>query len=304
MLLEGLLGAAKGAGEATNAIGEDVRRQLSRKAMLQAEEEMRRRLGQEQDERALERQREQQGFLGAQNEQNRNTRYNIAEQNRLSREKVAKMQVDLQQKQASATLSKAEAAKTKTQVDAANKAAKILEAGGTTDEANMVLEAAGLPRIEKYTIKEEKSGFLGWGAEPAEYGYREEGSGINNDIDALYAAGKESTSGKPTKPGGKEYEGPGAIAVRGQRGVDAGATVDAAAQEETRSVDAAEKSRQAAVPQPGLLSAAGSDLGDPAEWNVQKQAGQYFIITKDGPRKMTEAEIAQWKQATGAKRGK
>ena len=304
MLLEGLLGAAKGAGEATNAIGEDVRRQLSRKAMLQAEEEMRRRLGQEQDERALERQREQQGFLGEQNEQQRNTQYNIAEQNRLSREKVAKMQMDLQQKQASATLSRAEADKTKTQVDAANKAAKILEAGGTTDEANMVLEAAGLPRIEKYTIKEEKSGFLwtDWGAEPAEFGYREEGSGINNELDALYAAGLESTSGKPTKPGGKEYKGPGAIAVRGQRGVDAGATTDASEPEETRSVDAAEKSRQAAVP--GLLSAAGSDLGDPAEWNVQEKAGQYFIITKDGPRKMTEAEIAQWKQATGAKRGK
>jgi hypothetical protein len=304
MLLEGLLGAAKGAGEATNAIGEDVRRQLSRKAMLQAEEEMRRRLGQEQDERALERQREQQGFLGAQNEQNRNTRYNIAEQNRLSREKVAKMQVDLQQKQASATLSKAEAAKTKTQVDAANKAAKILEAGGTTDEANMVFRSGRSAQDRKIHDQRGKVRFPWLGAEPAEYGYREEGSGINNDIDALYAAGKESTSGKPTTPGGKEYEGPGAIAVRGQRGVDAGATVDAAAQEETRVRRRCRKIKTSGRAAARSFVCSWQRLGRSGRMERAKQAGQYFIITKDGPRKMTEAEIAQWKQATGAKRGK
>jgi hypothetical protein len=98
------------------------------------------------------------------------------------------------------------AATMRARVAAYTEARKVLEGGGTIDQANIVLESVGLPGLEEFTIQEE-SGWGPWKKEE-EKGYRIAGSGRKDDafdLETMRRVGLEAmpdsqTAGKTPQP--------------------------------------------------------------------------------------------------------
>ena len=87
-----------------------------------------------------------------------------------------------------------EAQMMKAKIAAYTESRRVLEGGGSTEEANSILETAGLPRFEDYVVSPGKPGILGFGKEEPVIGRRVVGSGENPAGATPPAAENMSTS--------------------------------------------------------------------------------------------------------------
>jgi preprotein translocase subunit Sss1 len=222
----GLLGGVAGVGTAVDQVAAERRRILAEHLKLQALEDIEKRADTRRHGYAKELQGERIGHEERQTEKTLGSHEKVAELGRTSAEKISEAGIKSHEKIASEQnvsaaaiasernamlkeiadmensmkerilgedLKGRKAAEMKAKVMAYTEARKVLEGGGSTDEANAVLDAADLPTFEEY-IKEPatEGGLFGWGAKPAVKGRRLQGTG----------AKAEETTAKPTDQGG------------------------------------------------------------------------------------------------------
>jgi len=291
--VSGLLGGITGVSNAVNELSAERRKEMAETLRREALAE-------------LEKKYQERGFKHAEGMQGENikarkaegaaditSREKIASDRNAMLEKLSKAELAVKQQGLNMDKKSTEAQNLKAKISAFTEARKIIEGGGSTEEANAVLDAAGLPSMEEYEIEPGREGILGFFQKDPVVGRRVAGSAGSGETNAMPASGglkgelasllEESKKGA-SKPG---------IAKPG------------IAQPETMAADVIEPK-----PEPkGIMSTAiagavpkqKQDLGDPATWEVKEQSGQYFMMTKDGPVQMTPEQIAQWKAATGKK---
>lgn len=126
---------------------------------------------------------------------------------------LADKEASLKERMLSQDIKQTEIGTIKNQIAAYGEARKTIENGGTIEDANMILEAAGLPGMEEYVIDPgSEGGWFGWGKREPVTGKRMKGSGLINseittgetdlsgegnnlksDLDRLIAEGKKKT---------------------------------------------------------------------------------------------------------------
>ena len=165
-------------------------------------------------------------------------------------------------------------------------ARRVIEGGGSTDEANAVLEAVGLPGFEEFVTDPGSKGFFGFGGTPPTVGRRIEGqtggAGVSNDLESLLALGRNADAPRTT---------PRKDPVAGSGNETPGAAQGPEPRPKPKGILGGET----------ILHTKTDIDPDPKNWDVRNEVGQYFMITKDGPVKMTAQQIDQWKAATSAK---
>lgn len=280
----GILGGLKGAGEAVSAISQETRKSLAEQLKMKALEEMNTRMAGVEHGYAMERQ-------GAQLEAEKG----MNEDRIRSSEKIAEMERGIKQKMINADKDSADARRLQAQAKAAADAMNIINKGGTTEEANAVLQAAELPLLEEYIIEPgSEGGPFGIGKKEPVIGRRMAGSR------GILAGEQQWQTGKK----------PDQIIAGAQNTGNLKSDLDRLLKEGSQAMGIPQANadtisfEQNESPKPkGILSGAQSvpiskpELGDPSTWDVRQQAGKYFIITKDGPREMTAEQIQQWKAA-------
>ena len=299
--VSGLLGGIMGVSNAVNELSAERRKEMAialrQEAMAELEKKYQERgfkhaegmqakdITTSKEEGAANRQ-----ARAAESEADITSREKIATDRNAMLEKLSKAEMAMKQQGLNMDKKSTEAQNLKAKISAFTEARKIIEGGGSTEEANAVLDAAGLPSMEEYEIEPGREGILGFFQKDPIVGRRVAGSGganampasggLKGELASLLEESKKGTS----KPG---------IAKPG------------ITQPETMTADVVEPK-----PEPkGLMSTAIAGavpkqkqaLGDPVDWEVKEQSGQYFLMTKDGPVQMTPEQISQWKAATGKK---
>jgi hypothetical protein len=270
MLLEGLLGGARGFAGAVTTIAEDKRKQLAEKLKMEAIAE----IDKAHQARGFAHDKEIQATDAELKEKDIASREKVASDRNATMERIAKMETDMKQRMLSQDVSKSEAQDLKNKIAASAESRKILEGGGSTEEANAVRQQAGLPLLEEFIAEEGREGILGFFKKDPVIGRRVEGdksSPAPDELDALLAKGREMMSDKAEKTP-EPAAGPPPEPKRASGLIS----------------QALEESAPISSP----------ELGDPKTWDVRQQSGKFYIITSDGPREMTPEQIEQWKQAT------
>ena len=102
-------------------------------------------------------------------------------------ERLAKMENDLQAEKNKADKDDAYARNLQARIKAIEESRKITEMGGSIDEINAPLEAAGLPTMEEYEMVPGKKGLFS--DEPPVTGMRRKGSGLPTSLSGAPKAG-------------------------------------------------------------------------------------------------------------------
>jgi hypothetical protein len=199
-------------------------------------------------------------------------------------EKIAGMENSMKKRLLAADKKSTEAKNLRARIAALTEARKVIEGGGSTDEANAVLEVAGLPLMEEYIVEEGRTGILGFGKKEPVTGRRVAGSAgttltaqkptvVKSELDALLTEGRKSI--KPSESEKTESD----------------LTVVKESKLKPRGI----LSRAHATKIPTRKQ----DFGDPLTWDVIEQSGQYFVKTVEGIIQLTPEQVKQWKAATG-----
>lgn len=240
----GLLGGVMGVGKAVDEIGTEKRKELAEHLKMQALEKIEERADVRRHGYAKELAGEEMDFRKGESAVERKSREDIAGKGITSAEKIAsernealkwiaKLETDMKERVLGEDKKGREAQEMRAKVAAFTEARHVLEGGGSTEEANAVLEAAGLPTYEEY-IKEPGSegGIFGWGKTAPVMGRRLQGTtgaaaetkqgeggtttvktetttpsgqptGLKSDLDRLVAEGRKTmppaTEAKPEK---------------------------------------------------------------------------------------------------------
>jgi hypothetical protein len=224
------------------------------------------------------------------------SREKIASEQNTVRKEIAAEQNKVRREIAAVEKGSAKAQRLRAENDAWKQALKVMETGGTIDEQvsqiNSIMENYG-KTFEKRVVEEGDSGILGTGirSKEAVYGIFRAGGGSPGEPIPV-SGGTTPVSGK-----GKydDMVADGRKIMDKRKEKTETAPMVAQGPEQLPESKGIISQAQAAVP------ARNQDLGDPSTWDVQKQSGQYFLMTADGPVKMTEKQISQWRAATGKK---
>ena len=224
MFLEGLLGGVMGGSNAVNELSGERRKLLAEKLKMDAMEEIQmrsdtRRFGHEkglqqenikaEDSRATKKMESTERI----SEKETSSREKISSERNATLERIANMENEIKEKMHSAQMGSNEAQVMRAKVAALAEARKVIENGGTTEEANAVLETVGLPPFEEYVMDEGSEGILGFGKKEPVIGRRlsggksqtggtQTGGGLSSELQALLEEGKGSSGqGKPQSDG-------------------------------------------------------------------------------------------------------
>ena len=202
-----------GGAHAVNEIAEDKRKQLAEKLKMDALAEIQMRQGEREHGYAKELQGEKiKAETELQGEKIKaesdltdkkiSSDEKIASDRNAMLERIAGMENSMKDRMLKMDAKTNAAQMMRAQVAAFTEARKVLEGGGTTEEANAVLEAAGLPAMEEYIADPGSSGFFGIGGREPKIGRRVAGSGgilsgggsgLSAELDALLQEGLGTT---------------------------------------------------------------------------------------------------------------
>ena len=294
--VSGLLGGIMGASNAVNELSAERRKEMAVALRQQAMAEIEKKY----QERGFKQQEKIQGAdIAARKEGSEadiTSREKIATDRNAMLEKLSKAELGMKQQVLNMDKKSTDAQNLKAKISAFTEARKIIEGGGSTEEANAVLDAAGLPSMEEYTIEPGREGILGFFQKDPVVGRRVAGSagssgnampasgGLKGELASLLEESKKGGISKP--PGGQQ------ITAAEFHGTDSAKDVIEPKPEPKGIMSTAIA---------GAVPKQKQELGDPVDWNVVKQSSQYFMKTADGMIQMTPEQIQQWKAATGKK---
>lgn len=320
----GLLGGVAGGAKAVQTLSEERRRELAEQLKREALEAIAERSDARRHGYDKELQETDIAARDARSQRELNAGYNIAQEKMRSSEKIAgdrnammekiaNMENRIREKRLSTDKDSNEAAIMNAQIRAFTEARKIGENGGSTDEMNAVLTAAGLPPLEDFEITPAKPGFLGFGDEPAVMGRRPVTSGMKP------AGDQEATSGQaPTGMSAQLASLLEASQGKTEPGTeperqDEGILRTSPRQDTPEPVD----NQYAPRKEPGtkgLLESEGTQQPEPEKsipqyskeapesWSVVMIGTSLSILTPNGPVKMTPEQIEAWKQTEAGRK--
>ena len=277
----GLLGGVAGGANAVAEISEEERRKLAERLKMEALERIHARSAESEHGYASERLNTQLKAQGDVSKLERESAEKISTDRNAVMERISKMELDVKRQLINADKKSTEAQNLRAKIDAFTEARKVLEGGGSTDEANAVLSAAGLTPMEEDVKEPGSEGFLGFGKKDPVIGRRPAGSagtgamsgtssGLKSELDALLAEGRGTAQNKP-------------------KGILAEAQAGGAAPSKPDSSGILPSAMPEKIPD-------NQDAADPSKWKVSQKGSELYRMTEAGPVKMTRDEIEAWKQ--------
>ena len=305
--VSGLLGGIMGASNAVNELSAERRKEMAVALRQQAMAEIERKYQERGFKHAEGLQGENIKARKAEGEADITSREKIASGHDASAKTIAEIRNEMDKEQVAAVKGSTEAKRMGDRNKAFSESAKLFSSMPLDDAismSNALMSEYGW-RFNKYKISDGSSGIpiVGWGKKDPEWGVEvitddqiSKGglaspqtvsniqTGLKGELASLLEESKKGGISKP--PGGQQ------ITAAEFNGTDSAKDVIEPKPEpkgimSTAIAGAVPKQKQA--------------LGDPVDWEVREQSGQYFLMTKDGPVQMTPEQIAQWKAATGKK---
>lgn len=175
--VSGLLGGVMGTANAVNELSAERRKEMAIALRREALAELDRQSTAQKHGYDVELQGRDIAARKTEGEADRSSREGMADARIKSMEKLSQAEMDMKNKLLSMDKKSTKAQMVKTKISAFSEARKLLENGGTTAEANIVLEAAGLPLMEDVIVEEGREGILGFFAKDPVVERRVEGSG-------------------------------------------------------------------------------------------------------------------------------
>lgn len=309
--MAGLLGGISGGAKAVEKLSEERRRELAEKLKREALEDIAKRSDErrykydkalQETDIAAKKELSETGLAAkSEMEQRRlDTGYTESQEKMRSAEKIASkrnammkeiavMENRTRERMLKTNKNSNEAAIMNAKIKAYAEARKVGENGGTTEEMNAVLDAAGLPPLEEFEVKPAKKGFLGFGSEPS-------------------VIGRRPTTTKEGQVNGAQQGGMSSFLqglIDESQGVKQEPT-------QTDEISVPEQSRpgflETEQPTPdkqdivGLRPEITEPSDNPETWNVTMIGTDFHIITPSGPVKMTPEQIEEWKQTSAGKK--
>lgn len=312
-LAEGILGGVMGAANATTELSRFKIKELADKLRLDAVAEIDKHAQERgfahdkaiQKENIAAKEKMQTQDIAAREKmqtQDIASREKMAADKNAALERIAIMENDLKERIMSRQIKQTDAQNLRSRIAAFAEARKALEYGASTEEANTILEAAGLPTLEEYIKEPGRKGFLGFGKKEPVIGRRIAGSGatdgvatesnLKSELDMLLSKGQsdESKIGQSAKANqmepSKKTSGSGLIS---------NSMIDRN-EPEPESPTRSELSNYLNEMSGGAPQTMPADIN---KWDIKvgnNQSGQRIYYVKDGLtyRPMTDEEYNYW----------